>query len=397
MGRSKKRAFLPAFSAAIVTALVAALNVEGTRPVQRSAEVRILRVPDGGIQPQTVAAPDGTLRMIYFTGDASAGDVEYIRRAPEAENFPRPIRVNNQPASAVAIGTVRGPQMAVGRNGRVYVVWFGSSSAQPRGPNGATPVLFSRLNAAGTVFERERSVMQYAVGADGGLSVAADQRGNVYVVWHATGKLPGEDHRRVYIARSTDDGKTFAREVPVSPDGLGACGCCGMRAAVDRSGALYVLFRAATEGIHRDMTLLVSRDLGRTFRSTRVHPWQLNACPMTTADLAGFAGGVVAAWETAGEVYFADFDPANTRPPPAHPAPGPADDRKHPAIAVKSNGEMVMAWTEGTAWMKGGTLAWQVFDRQGNPLGPEGHAPSVPVWGAPSAFAGPAGEFTIVY
>jgi hypothetical protein len=369
----------------------------GTRGRPEEPQVRILRVPEGGIEPQTVVGPDGTLRMTYFTGNAGAGDIEYVREAPGEKDFSRPIRVNSQPASAVAVGTVRGPQMAVGRNGRVYVVWFGSAAAQPRGPGGVTPVLYTRLNAAGTAFEPERSVMQYAVGADGGLSVAADQRGDVYVVWHATGKLAGEAHRRVVLARSTDDGKSFAREVPISPDGLGACGCCGMRATVDRRGALYVLFRAASEGIHRDMTLLVSDDLGRTFHSSRVYPWQLDACPMTTADLAQAANGVLAAWETAGEVYFADVDPASYKLSPARPAPGQADDRKHPAVAANSNGEILMAWTEGTAWMKGGSLAWQVFDRRGKPIGAEGHAPNVPVWDAPSVFASHSGDFTIIY
>jgi hypothetical protein len=393
MRRSSKLAFL----AACIATVAAVMMGEATRGRPDEAQVGILRVPEGGIQPQTVMEPDGTLHMIYFTGDAAAGDIEYVCRSPGVKDFSRPIRVNSQPASAVAVGTVRGPQMAVGRNGRVYVVWFGSAAARPRGPGEATPVLFSRLNRAGTAFEPERSVMQYAVGADGGLSVAADRRGDVYVVWHATGKLPGEAHRRVVLARSTDDGKTIAREVPIAPESLGACGCCGMKAFVDRRGALYVLFRAAAGGVHRDMTLLVSNDLGRTFRSARVYPWQLDACPMTSADLTGAAKGVLAAWETAGEVYFADVEPASTKLSAAHAAPGQADDRKHPAIAANSNGETVMVWTEGTAWMKGGSLAWQVFDPQGRPIGSEGHAPNVPVWDAPSVFADPRGDFTIFY
>jgi hypothetical protein len=384
-------------AASCLATLGALVSSGGTRSLPKEPQVHILRVPQGGIQPQTVVGADGTLHMIYFTGDASAGDIEYVRKAPGAKDFSPPIRVNSQQASALAIGTVRGPQMAVGRNGRVDVVWFGADSARPKGPHGAAPVLFSRLNAEGTAFEAQRSVMQYAEGMDGGLSVAADQRGDAYVVWHATGKIPGEANRRVYLARSTDDGKTFAREVPISPDGLGACGCCGMRATVDRRGALYVLYRAASEGIHRDMTLLVSDDLGRTFRSTRVHPWQLNACPMTTADLAQAANGVLASWETAGEVYFAEVNPANYQLSPAQSAPGQADDRKHPAVAANAGGKIVMAWTEGTAWMKGGSLAWQVFDRQGKPIGPGGHAPNVPVWDRPSAFASLDGEFTIIY
>jgi len=133
-------------------------------------------------------------------------------------------------------------------------------------------MLYTRLNDPGTAFEPQRNVMQFAVGLDGGASVAADNFSNVYVVWHANPENNGEAHRRVWMARSGDDGKTFAREVAVDPEmkqGVeeeprGACGCCGMRAFADERAALYILYRAATEQIHRDMVLLVSRDRGST-------------------------------------------------------------------------------------------------------------------------------------
>src|SRR5262249_47605641 len=153
----------------------------------------------------------------------SAGDIDYLRREPGSKNFSPPKRVNNKPQSAVAIGTVRGPQMSVGRNGRVYVIWFGPQS-KPGDPTRTMPVFFSRLNDARTAFEPQRNLVQYATGGDGGLSIAADLKGNVYAVWHATGSEPGEDHRRVYLTHSSDDGKTFSRESPVSPPQLGACG-----------------------------------------------------------------------------------------------------------------------------------------------------------------------------
>src|SRR5437660_9772028 len=85
----------------------------------------------------------GVLHMIYFKGDASAGDIEYVWGKPDGRNFSKPIRVNSDSSSVVAIGTVRGPQMAVGRNGRVYVIWFGAR-AQLGDPTNAMPV-FTRI------------------------------------------------------------------------------------------------------------------------------------------------------------------------------------------------------------------------------------------------------------
>ena len=380
-----------------IAMLAAVLVYSKTTHAPRIPTVKLLRTPDGGIQPQTLVDSHGVLHMIYFTGKAAAGNIEYVQRAPGAKAFSKPIRVNSQPGSALAVGTVRGPQMAVGRDGRVYVVWFGSSQAKPRGPSGSTPLLFSRLNSSGTAFEPQRNLVRYAKGLDGGLSVAADGKGNVYVVWHATGKTPGEAHRRVYLARSTNNGRTFAREVPVSPAALGACGCCGMRAFVDRRGALFILYRAAAQDIHRNMTLLVSKDHGRTFRSREVSAWRLDACPMSTDYLSEGLQHVLAAWEKAGEVYFDRINPRTFQLSASFAPPGQSNDRKHPAVAADSSGDVLLAWTEGTGWQKGGWLAWQLFSPSGQPVGPMGHAPGVPVWGMPSVYTNPNGNFTIVY
>jgi hypothetical protein len=239
--------------------------------------------------------------------------------------------------------------------------------------------------------------MQYATGINGGLSVAADQAGNVYAMWHAMGATPGEENRRVYVARSTDNGKTFERENPVSPAPLGACGCCGMRGFVDDRGTVYILYRAAGEKIHRDMTLLVSTDHAKTFRAAKVAPWELNACPMSTNDLSEADGRVFAAWETMGQVYFDEINPQKFALSSSFSAPGDAQDRKHPSVGANSRGQVLLAWTEGTAWSKGGSLAWQLYDESGKPVGAEGRADGMPVWGLPSVVPQHDGNFAILY
>jgi hypothetical protein len=381
----------------VVVVLGATVTFQPIRSgVSADAKVTLLHLPDGGIQPQTVLDAKGVLHLIYFRGAASAGDIEYVRRERNAEKFSQPIRVNSEPRSAVAIGTVRGPQMSIGRDGRLYVIWFGPQM-KPGDPTSTMPVFFSRFNDAHTAFESQRNVMQYATGGDGGLSIAADLRGNVYAVWHATGSEPGEDHRRVYLAHSSDDGRTFSRESPVSPSELGACGCCGMRAAVDSSGTLYILYRAAAQSIHRDMTLLASTDQGRTFRTLFSAPWELNACPMSTAYLSEVGSDEVAAWGKAGQVYFQKVDFKNLTASAQIEAPGVGGKRKHPAVAGNKAGQLLLVWTEGTGWATGGSLTWQLFDNMGKPLTVNGSIPEVPAWDLPSVFADEAGNFTIAY
>ena len=69
--------------------------------------------------------------------------------------------------SSVATGNIRGGRIALGRQGRVYVAWNGSAKlGEPA--KGRSPMLFTRLNDAGTAFEPERNLIQTAYGLDGG-------------------------------------------------------------------------------------------------------------------------------------------------------------------------------------------------------------------------------------
>jgi hypothetical protein len=68
----------------------------------------------------------GVVHLIYFKGEAKAGDIFYVRQTPDRDAFSDPLRVNSEPASAIAVGTIRGAQLAVGRNGRAHVAWNGA-------------------------------------------------------------------------------------------------------------------------------------------------------------------------------------------------------------------------------------------------------------------------------
>jgi hypothetical protein len=359
--------------------------------------VTTLRVPHRGIQPQAVM-DRGVLHLIYFTGPAGHGDISYVRSTDGGKTFSEPLRVNSHPGSAVAMGNIRGAHLAVGKGGRVHVAWMGSGEAKPRAPGGATPMLYTRLDDAGKAFEPQRNVIRSAVGLDGGGSVAADPEGNVYVAWHAPAPgAEGEEARRVWVARSTDEGKTFAPEQPAWKEPTGACGCCGMRAFADHAGHAYLLYRSATEGVNRDMYLLTSGPGGAGFRGERLQGWKVNACPMSSAAFAEGKGEVLAAWQTRDQVYFARIDPKTGKPSPPVAAPGKARRRKHPAVAVNARGETILAWTEGMAWNRGGSVAWQVFDTEGKPTGAKGRADGVPTWSLVAVFARPDGGFTVIY
>src|SRR5262245_20410891 len=113
-------------------ACTAALAGLGTKTKASGAQtIRIVRAPQGGLQPQVAIDDQGILHLVCYTGDARNGDLFYVRSADSGATFSPAIRVNSQAGSGVAAGTIRGAQLAVGKGGRVHVAWNGSSQAEP--------------------------------------------------------------------------------------------------------------------------------------------------------------------------------------------------------------------------------------------------------------------------
>jgi len=361
-------------------------------------------VPDGGIQPEAAIDSRGVLHLLYFAGEPAGGDLFYVRSNDLGATFSTPIRVNSQPGSAIATGTIRGGQLALGRNGRIHVAWNGSDRALPRGAinpdlkKPGAPFLYARSTADGAGFESQRNLNLHVYSLDGGGSIAADAAGHVYAAWHGNkeGGSRGEDQRQVWLVRSQDDGATFGEAGPAWDTPTGACGCCQTRILATSSTRLALLYRSATNGTSRDIYVLSSSDNGRSFAGSRVQPWSINACPMTSMSLATAGGRVLAAWETAGQVYWGVVDANGAVSAPAA-APGAGEARKHPRLAAASKSESMLVWTERTGWARGGSIAWQVFDGTGRPSGPIGSAPSLPVWSFASAVARPDGGFVVLY
>jgi hypothetical protein len=384
-------------------AIVALISTTAGEP----PAVSVVRLPAGALQPQTAAGAGGTAHVLYFAGPPEAGDLWYTTLPLGSRE---PVRVNQVDGSAVALGSVRGGRLALGKNDRAHVVWNGSGRARPRAPlnpamppdspHNGTPLLYSRLDEAGKAFEPERNLMTSTVALDGGAAVAADGTGRVVVAWHAApaGGGDGEASRRVYVATSIDSGATFSAEAAAFTAPLGACACCGMAGAASGDTVRF-LFRAAGEGVHRDMHLLWSSDGGRSYQDARLHAWEANSCPMTTsavAPLVGPEGGAVLIWETKGRVYRAvqskDGGVGET---------ALVSDRagcKHPAVAVGDQGRMLVVWAEGTGWAKGGAVGWVILDKTGQAVpGSEGRGDGLPAWSFPAGVVLPDGGFAVLY
>src|SRR5215831_6943500 len=157
--------------------LVLSLSGASVGTADNNGSVLLVRVPGNGIQPEAVVDGTGIMHVLYFAGEPRAGDLFYVRSKDYGQTFSTPIRVNSQPGSAIATGTIRGGQIAIGRGGRVHVTWNGSETAKPEGVRNpadgqpTAPFLYTRSNAEGTQFEPQRNLTTRGYFIDGGGSI----------------------------------------------------------------------------------------------------------------------------------------------------------------------------------------------------------------------------------
>ena len=407
---SRRTTFLAATAALILTGLAGCGT--GTAvprdPHQlKTPEVVTIEVPHGGIQPQAVVDRSGAIHVVYFKGEATAGDLFYTISRNNGDTFSDPLAVNSHPESAVAAGAIRGAQIALGKNGTVHVAWNGSSKAQPRGklnpeqpadsPHNGIPMLYANLQSGAESFSEQRNLMRHTFGLDGGGTLAADDNGTVLVAWHgkATGALDGEAGRQVYVARSGDNGATFAPEEVAFEGSMGACACCGMKLFADSRGGFHGLFRSAEETVHRDIFLFSAASANAPFEARKLDPWEIGACPMTSMSFVEGPTGIVAAWETDGQIRFGPIGSGTESSiTTASKTAGPAK-HKYPSLATNADGFTLISWVATEGWKQPGHFHSTLFNPQGEAVEHQ-RAPQLPVWSFGAAITLADGNFAVI-
>ena len=106
--------------------------------------------------------------------------------------------------------------------------------------------------------------------------------------------------------------------------------------------------------------------------------------------------GVLASWETNGQVYFAPVNGVSSALPRVVAASAEPAKRKHSFLATNAQGQTTMIWIEGSGWRKGGVLTWRTFDSKGNPISEVVAAGPSPMWSFGAVFARKDGRFVIL-
>src|SRR5215211_7434225 len=212
-------------------------------------------------EPATAPAADGSFYVTWVNHDAKQADVMLARFNHDGAMQGSPVRVNRQQGLATAW---RGdqPSVAVAPDGAVYVLWTARVEA---GSKDGTDVFLSVSNDRGQSFASEVKVNDdKAPGPHGMHSLAVATDGRIYAAWldernvHApkpSAKAEGhhiESNRDLYLASSTDGGRTFFPNRKVASE---ACPCCKTSLAVSADGSLYAGWRQVLPGNYRHIAV----------------------------------------------------------------------------------------------------------------------------------------------
>src|SRR5688572_22945498 len=294
---------------------------EATAPMLSLPLVRVSADGVDAAEPTMGVAPDGSFYLAWVNHEPNnRADVMIGRYEPGKTPAPA-VRVNPEAGTATAW---RGdqPSVAVGKNGSVYVVW--TTRVEANGKKG-TDVYLSVSSDLGQTFGTPVKINDDKVPAAHGmhsLDVADD--GRIYVSWldernvqapKPSAKAEGhhmESNRELFIADSTDGGRTFSRNRKIAGD---ACPCCKTALAVAPDGTVYVSWRHVLPGNFRHIAVSRSSDAGMTFSKPVIvsdDKWMLHGCPVSGPSLSVADNGTLKVlWYAAGEanapgLYFAD-------------------------------------------------------------------------------------------
>ncbi|UCG46628.1 MAG: hypothetical protein JSU94_14105 [Phycisphaerales bacterium] len=212
-------------------------------------------------------------------------------------------------------------------------------------------VVFAAGAFAEVVFEPSVRVNDVSAGSQKIPSVAVDSAGVIYAVWN---DARDNTARRVYFAKSTDDGGSFGQSVRVD-DGPAKSTQLNPRITVDGSGVVYVVWQDSRSG-NWDIYFSRSTDGGASFSRPNVKVSdEEHFAKFWPAVAVDSEGSIYVVWQDARngydnyDIYFARSTDggqtfgANVRVDDSDPN---RSAQSYPSIAVDSGGNIYIAWTD---------------------------------------------------
>ena len=326
------------------TGLLAALLVAACGGKELAVES--LRLPDesAGVQradPALAVDPaTGDLLMTWTAGDSSAFGIYFARSGDGGSSWSAPATVA-APARDIRPHAESAPRLVATGAGVVAVVWSNSIAAPGRRWP-ASNIRFARSTDGGRTWSAPLTLNDDSSGTPGGhlfhgaawqgdsalvvtwmderqgrSTVRPPARPAPEVVGHEHSQADAEPDARIWMARSSDLGASWAANTPLWTE---ACPCCRVSLARGPGGTVTAGWRRHYPGNVRDVVVAPLVGSDSLPEPRRVHPdqWVYPGCPHTGPGIALDSGGRShVAWfsgkQGAAGVYYAREEAAGGR------------------------------------------------------------------------------------
>jgi hypothetical protein len=306
--------FIPILLAIVVMGACRSTAVETANPIAAAVtsptEAMRLSAADTDAAEPAIAADKAGNTFVVFVEYRPDKSSDIFIRTFDAQLKPlvNKVRVNPEPGEAKSwYGDT--PSVTVGPEGQIFVGW-NRKAKTGRGND----LMVSASRDGGLSFEppvkvnddvepASHGMHSLAIGKDGRLLVAWLDERNITTVGHVSGGSHemAEPNSEVYIASSTDGGKSFSANQKVASE---VCPCCRTAIAIAPDGDVYLSWRQVLKGELRHMAVASSTDAGATFSEPSIvsdDQWELYACPVSGAALLAEANKKLKVmWYTAG-------------------------------------------------------------------------------------------------
>ena len=227
----------------------------------------------------------------------------------------------------------------------VVAVW------EQKTPEGGSDIMFARRHQLKNLTDKPVRITDKAKRSPNSFPfMTASPSGTIYAVW-----LDGRDEApapadtySIYLARSTDGGTTFGKNIRVA---TAACPCCRPTIGFGSKGEVLVAFRKVFDDNIRDIAVAASTDDGTTFGApvrVALDNWKLNGCPHTGPAFARKNNRLFLTWYSEGQdkpgIRLAWSDDGAKSFSPAVIASGNIVDSNHPQLSVSEDGRMVLVF-----------------------------------------------------
>ncbi len=241
---------------------------------------------NGRVGVDWVSSP--TVHLLAVVGEGEGRRLALFNSENGGDSFDPPVWVSEQGEVVTSSGE-DSPAFFVTQDD-MFAAW-----------NEGHDLRFSRSLSWGGSFEKPIKIADKTDKSFSGYpSIGVAPNRDVYVVWIDARKQQedSDDNYAVYLARSTDHGATFGKNIRVAAK---ICPCCRPTVSFGPNGEVLVIWRHIYPGPIHDMTVAISTDNGATFSSPRriaEDNWKINGCPDSGPAVARTGKRVYVAWLT---------------------------------------------------------------------------------------------------